>query len=154
MKTLAVLLGIILLGLGAYFFTMGGKVIAPAGVAGTDNQATTTPSDEGVEGAPVSAYTVRYTPNGFSPATMTVPLGTTVTFIDETGAGMWVGSDEHPSHTGYDGTSRSEHCAAGATPSFDQCARSSSYEFTFAKAGTFDYHNHVNAQHHGSIVVE
>jgi plastocyanin len=97
--------------------------------------------------------TVRYEEDGFSPATITVPVGTTVTFVNASSREMWVGSDEHPSHTGYDGTSRSEHCAEGATPSFDQCGRTDTYSFTFTKAGTFDYHDHVNAQYRGTVTV-
>jgi len=104
-------------------------------------------------GAPVSTETVRYEEDGFSPSTITVQVGSTVTFVNESSREMWVGSDEHPSHTGYDGTSRSEHCADGATPSFDQCGRTDTYSFTFTKAGTFDYHDHVNAQYRGTVMV-
>jgi plastocyanin len=108
------------------------------------------------DGAPVSAYTVRYGADGFSPATVTVPLGTTVTFVDQSGRSMWVASDEHPSHTQYAGTSRGAHCADGqpSATAFDQCAAGQTYTFTFTKKGTWGYHNHVSAQHKGTVVVE
>jgi plastocyanin len=120
----------------------GSNVPAGAG-AGVDVQVTT----------PV---VVTYTANGFSPATVTVPVGATVTFVNESGRNMWVGADEHPTHTEYDGTGRTTHCAASYTGEkpFDQCANTNSYSFTFTKAGTFDYHNHSNAQSTGRIVVQ
>lgn len=106
-------------------------------------------------GTPVSAYTVRYTSEGFSPATLTVPLGTTVTFINQGGGEMWVGSDEHPTHRLYAGTTREQHCAGGApsATAFDQCGVGSTYSFTFGKAGTWGYHNHRESDHHGTITV-
>ena len=69
---------------------------------------------------------------------------------------MWVASDEHPSHTGYDGTSRTEHCAANYTgpAAFDQCGSGSQYSFTFNKTGAFDFHNHAAAQFTGTIIVQ
>lgn len=69
---------------------------------------------------------------------------------------MWVASAMHPAHTGYDDTSKDQHCAdgyAGAAP-FDQCGSGASYSFTFAKSGTWGYHDHRNASAHGTIIVQ
>lgn len=118
--------------------------------AGTDGQGE---PDDGTDQDAVSAFTVRYTDAGFSPSTMTVAPGTTVTFINQSGSEMWVASDEHPSHTGYDGTSREAHCASGSSSSFDQCGTGPTYSFTFTKAGTWAYHNHRAAGDEGTIVV-
>lgn len=106
-------------------------------------------------GADVTSVTVRYTSSGFSPKTLSIKKGTSVTFINESGDRMWVGSDEHPSHTGYAGTSKDEHCVDGApsTSSFDQCAATDSYTFTFTKVGTWDYHNHAAASDKGTVTV-
>lgn len=102
-----------------------------------------------------AARTVTYTSSGFSPQTLTVSVGTTVRFENDGGGAMWVASDVHPSHTEYDGTSRSEHCTEdGISNSFDQCDSGDVYTFTFDKVGEFDYHNHRNAQHGGTIVVQ
>jgi plastocyanin len=97
--------------------------------------------------------TVTYSDTGFSPKTLTVKKGTTVTFVDQNAGGMWVGSDEHPSHTGYDGTSKNDHCVDGASTSFDQCGATTSYSFTFNKVGTWPYHNHTNASDRGVVIV-
>lgn len=102
-----------------------------------------------------SSITVSYTNAGFSPNTVTVKKGQTVMFLNETSGPMWVGADEHPSHTMYSGTSRTTHCAADYTGEkpFDQCGSGATYTFTFTKPGTWTYHNHAAAQAQGTIVV-
>jgi plastocyanin len=105
-------------------------------------------------GAPTSV-TVTLTSSGFSPSNVTVKKGGTVTFVNQGGGQMWIGSDEHPTHTEYDSTNRQTHCAAGYTGAkpFDQCATGNSYTFTFTKAGSFDYHNHTQPTQNGSVTV-
>jgi plastocyanin len=104
--------------------------------------------------APLSA-TVTYTAAGFQPQDLTIRKGGTVTFVNKSGNDMWVGGGEHPDHGGYDGTTRSEHCApgyAGAAP-FDQCGEGDTYSFTFTKDGSFHYHNHLLDEDYGMITV-
>ena len=96
---------------------------------------------------------VSYTASGFSPATVTIKKGGTVTWTGTDS--MWIASAPHPAHTGYDATSRQAHCApgyTGATP-FDECAPGASYSFTFDKVGTWPYHDHMNASSFGKVVV-
>ncbi|HEX8591527.1 MAG TPA: hypothetical protein VF696_02160 [Candidatus Paceibacterota bacterium] len=114
------------------------------------------PSTQAPSGTTSGPVTITYTTDGFSSPAVTVPVGTKVIWVNQSGGRMWVGSDEHPSHTNYDGTSTGEHCANGAATSariFDQCGAGTSYTFTFTKAGTWDYHNHANASHGGTIIV-
>lgn len=106
-------------------------------------------------GVPTQASIV-FTDSGFSPKSVTIAKGGAVTFVDQSGRGMWVASDAHPTHTQFDGTSRSQHCTsgyAGQAP-FDQCAVGSSYSFTFNKAGSFGFHNHAAAQFAGTVIVQ
>src|SRR5687767_10428600 len=85
--------------------------------------------------------TVLYTETGFSPQTLTVKVGTSVTFKRVgTTKDMWVGSDPHPLHTGY--------------PAFDQKTVSESYSYTFKEAGTYPYHNHIIPADGGTVVVQ
>ncbi len=100
--------------------------------------------------------TVTYTSAGFSPKSVTIAKGGTVTFVNQAGSAMWVASDPHPVHTSYDGTSRSQHCAAGYTgpKPFDQCSGTGNFTFTFDKAGSFGYHNHSNDNDAGTIIVQ
>lgn len=114
--------------------------------------------DAGVDvgvGTP-KTVTVNYDGSKFSPASVTIAKGDTVKFLAASGKTMWVASDEHPTHTEFDSTSRSQHCAAGYTGAkpFDQCSGGTSYSFTFTKAGSFDYHDHMNASAGGKVVVQ
>lgn len=104
--------------------------------------------------APATA-TVTYTTDGFSPSSVTIKKGDIVTWVDRAGSPMWVASAQHPVHDGYDGTSRTEHCAAdySGVPPFDQCKGDTVYSFTFDKVGTWKYHDHLNASRFGSVVV-
>lgn len=103
-------------------------------------------------GAPATA-SVTYDGTSFTPATVTVRRGGTVTWRSEGTDRMWVASDVHPTHTTYSGTSRQEHCPDSSGNAFDQCATGSSYSFTFDKVGTWSYHDHVNASAGGTVVV-
>lgn len=114
---------------------------------------TNTTSSSGT-GAPMTA-TVTYDGNSFSPSTVTVRAGGTVSFTDTSGT-MWIASDPHPVHNGYDGTTRQQHCASGYTGAapFDECSAGSSFSFTFKKIGSWGYHDHLNSGARGTIVVQ
>lgn len=105
--------------------------------------------------AHLTSVTVTYNGSSFSPSTVTIQKGGTVNFVSTAGA-MWVASAPHPSHTGYDGTDRATHCAAGYTGAapFDQCASGTSFSFTFNKTGSWQYHDHMNTGAHGTVIVQ
>lgn len=147
---------IILLVLGAWLTFSPKPASAP-----TDSMvaATSTPESEVEEDGGPAFATITLTDAGFTPASVTVSKGETVRFINQSSRGMWVGSDDHPTHTDYDGTSTREHCADGTSTNgtFDQCASVATGEFwdyTFEKAGTFGFHNHVGASSKGEVVVK
>lgn len=115
----------------------------------------TAPQDEGTDLSDVGNNTVIYNSSGFFPQTLTVETGETVTWQSE-GPSMWVGSDQHPTHTEYAGTTTSEHCSdpSSASSRFDACEDMDEYTFTFDRAGEWGYHNHLRSSHTGTIVVE
>jgi plastocyanin len=116
---------LVIIVLGAFFFSRNNKVSVP-----------TTPTT-------TESMMVTYSDSGFSPASITVKVGDTVTFKNQSGKSMWVASAPHPTHTAY--------------PEFDAkkgVAMGESYMFTFTKAGTWEYHNHLNPTSFGTIVVE
>src|SRR3989344_3271364 len=123
--------------------TAGVGARADVEIGGSNNEEST---------APMTA-SVTYTSGGFSPSTITIKKGGTVTWKNQGGGEMWVASAQHPTHTAYDGTTREEHCVAGSN-SFDQCVNGSAYSFIFDKAGTWRYHNHSNSSHFGTVIVE
>lgn len=94
------------------------------------------------KGGVAARSVVTYTDSGFAPSPLTIKVGTTVTFVNESAGDMWVASDPHPTHT----------LLAG----FDELAsapKGGSYEYTFTKVGTWTYHNHRHPSTKGQIVV-
>lgn len=87
--------------------------------------------------------TVHYSDSGFSPGSITVEVGSTVTFVNDGSKSMWVASSVHPTHRDLAG--------------FDQLKGSgngSSYSYTFEKVGEWSYHNHLSAGDQGKVVVK
>lgn len=101
--------------------------------------ATTTPIVEDVI-ATQAAITVGQ--NGFSPKTVTAKVGTNVVWTNQSGRTANVSSDNHPTHTKYSSLNLGN---------FDD---GQSVSLIFDKAGTYTYHNHLNAAQTGIIIVE
>lgn len=103
-----------------------------------------------------NAVIVHVTPGGFEPAEVTVPLGTTIYFENVGDSEHWPASDNHPSHTLFDGSDLQEHCQAGSPPTFDSChglTAGQSWGYTFTQEGTFTYHDHLWPHLTGTITV-
>jgi plastocyanin len=103
--------------------------------------------------ATASNVTVTYTDSGFSPKSVTVKRGQSVTFINQSSRSMWVGADDHPTHTKYPVKSAGD-CLGS---SFDSCKGSGSgqsWSFTFTETGSWGYHNHTRAADRGTVVVQ
>lgn len=159
-NVLVAILVVAVIAVAAYAFSVD-RAAAPTNENAVEEKAmegTETSIEIEEDGGPAFKV-VTLTDTGFTPASVTVARGETVRFINDSSRGMWVGSDEHPTHTEYDGTSTREHCANGmnTASSFDQCAsvaKGDFWDYTFKKSGTFDFHNHVGASNTGTIVVE
>lgn len=129
---------------------------APANTAASSETASSTDTS-GMQmsssSAPMSA-TVTYDGASFSPSSVTIMQGGTVNFVDTNGT-MWIASDPHPTHEGYDGTTRSQHCASGYTgpAPLDECASGAAFSFTFDKVGSWGYHDHMNHGARATVVV-
>lgn len=87
--------------------------------------------------------TVEYSSQGFSPQTVTIKSGMTVTWTNKNADGMWVASDPHPTHTDYPGFDALKSIPTDGT-----------YSFTFTKTGTWGYHNHLNPSQKGTVIVQ
>jgi plastocyanin len=97
----------------------------------------------GDSGEPGGDNVVRMESDSFSPATLTVQAGDTVTFANESGDDKWPASDVHPTHEEYPGFDAGKAVLDG-----------DSYEFTFERPGRWGYHDHLNPELKGTIVVE
>lgn len=90
-----------------------------------------------------TSHTVTYTETGFSPATLTIKNGDTVTFKNNSARTFWPASNDHPSHTIYPEFDPKQTIAAG-----------SSWSFTFTKTGSWKYHDHRAANLGGVVIVQ
>ncbi|MBI4017571.1 MAG: cupredoxin domain-containing protein [Candidatus Aenigmarchaeota archaeon] len=100
---------------------------------------------------------VRITSSGFSPKTITVTPGTTVTWTNDDTAAHWVASNVHPTHTVYPGSGIGKCDTAQEPAIFDACKNipaGGTYAFTFTEKGTWGYHDHLNAGTTGTVVVQ
>lgn len=154
-RTLIAIIVIALVAIGGYFL-ISSRAAAPVEQPGSETG--NMQEEEGPVADNEYAALVTYTDGGFSPASTEVKVGDTVRFVNNSSRGLWVGADDHPTHTEYDGTATKEHCVDGSAVggSFDMCRQGAPgefWEFTFTKAGTFHFHNHAQAAHGGAIVV-
>jgi len=157
-RWLGVIVLVIIIALGGwYVFSHPATSQAPTETASTTEEIATTTEANPAAAVP-APVTVNYTDQGFSPGSVTVVQGQTVTWVNQSAKQMWVASGVHPTHSVYDSTGKDAHCAAGyagSTP-FDECAAvaaGTSYSFTFDKIGDWKYHNHSNAADFGNVVV-
>lgn len=111
-----------------------------------------TPAAEAMKGG--ATEVVYTTSDGFTPDNLSVKVGDTVKFVKKSTEGMWVASATHPTHTVYGGTTLKEHCPDTSGTAFDQCESGNEYSFTFAKAGTWAYHNHLRVGMYGKVIVK
>lgn len=80
--------------------------------------------------------------DGFSPTSITIKKGTTVTFMNEGSTSHWPASDPHPTHTIYPEFQAPSEIKPGA-----------SWSFTFDKVGSWRYHDHLNSGEKALIIV-
>lgn len=126
---------VLLLGAGGCSYN---STTTPATVTPTPTVATSTEVSPTVQAGNV----VTLTTSGFSPASITIKSGQSVTFVNNSSALARVASDPHPIHNGLAG--------------FDDLKGSNtgeSYSFTFTKTGTFGYHNHLSPSTKGTVIV-
>lgn len=95
-----------------------------------------------VEQGTSEATAITYGDNGFTPSTITVKSGTTVTIKNESSRSMQFDSDPHPAHTGNE-----ELNVNNVSPG-------ESETFVVKRTGTFGYHNHLNPSDTGTIIVQ
>src|SRR3989337_2554587 len=99
-------------------------------------------TSEQTETAPVSGNLITYTDSGFSSAQISVKVGDTVTFKNDSTKNIQVNSAGHPSHTQF------------PELNVGSIAAGESKTVTFTTAGTKKYHNHLNPSQTGPMVVE
>jgi plastocyanin len=107
--------------------------------ATTNSSTNSTPSSSSNQS---SGATITYSDSGFSPATLTVKAGTTVTIKNTSSQPMQFDSDPHPVHT--DDTQLN----------VGEVAPGQSMTFTPTITGTHGYHNHLDSSQTGTLIVQ
>ena len=142
---------------GVVLFTYKGTSPSVSPTSTISVTPTETPTATPTTTPPPTNITVTYTDSGYSPKSVTIKVGDSVTFANNSLRNMWTASGVHPTHTAYSGTSLSQHCPDTAEVAFDQCkgeASGVSWTFTFTKAGTWGYHNHSRSSDTGTVIVQ
>ncbi len=165
-KTIIAIIVVAIIALGGYFLlrspqspTSSSNIAPQQPPSQESSQTSSVPTTEApVSPAPVTQQApsadqnvVTYADSGYSPSTLRVKVGTTVTFKNSSSQSMWTASGVHPTHTTYPTTGG----CLGST--FDACKGvqlGSSWSFKFDIAGSWKYHNHLNPSTTGTIVVE
>lgn len=115
----------------------------PSGASGGDVTISEESTGAGSEkGGVTGKVVVTYTDAGYQPQEITVKKGAKVIFMNDSSGSVWTASGVHPTHQ--------------LLPGFDQLksvTKGGTYEYTFMKAGTWKYHNHVKPTDGGSVIV-
>lgn len=105
---------------------------------------TPTPTAKPAPPAPtVGERIVEFTAGGFLPSTLTIPVGTTVKFINKDSQSHWPASGVHPTHQICPGLDSLRPLEPG-----------DSYSFTFKIAKTCPMHDHLNPGTKSAIVAQ
>ncbi len=107
------------------------------------NSAANSNTNTNTNSAPVA---ISITSAGFSPRTLTVNAGTTVTWTNNDTVTHYIAPDDHPSHFKYAGVWDDD--------STGQISRGQTYSNPFLLEGTYTYHDHLNPSTTGTIIVQ
>ncbi len=102
-------------------------------------------------------YLVRITNEGFLPSRIQIIRGDTLVFSNEQSTLSWPASDFYPLNQEYPG-SDVRKCGTAEQPLiFDACKgldKDEQWRFRFMHAGTWGFHDHLNTNFTGSILVK
>lgn len=86
--------------------------------------------------------TVVFQNGQFTPKTITIKVGQSVSFLNMSNSQIQVASDPHPTHTNLKGFQS------------NNLDKDDAYLFIFLKAGTWGYHDHLNPSNTGTVIVQ
>lgn len=158
-KIFVIVLVLVVIVLGGYFLVKNKTAQAPeeTSTSGMPVPGANTPEmivnqeEYANESPSADQYVITYSDTGYSPNPLTVKLGETVTFKNNSSLSMWPASAMHPTHAVYPTTGG----CLGST--FDACKGvlpGESWSFKFDKTGSWKYHDHLKPTVFGTIVVE
>ncbi len=105
---------------------------------------------------PSRTHTVEITSSGFSPSTLEIKKGDIVVFLNIDSRSHWSASAMHPTHRVYPGSDINKCGTIQRNSIFDACRAintGENFTFQFNEVGSWNYHDHVNINFQGTIVV-
>lgn len=139
-KAVIVIILVAILAGGVFFYIK--KRSTPAPQVQIPKIETTTAPTTAQENPVATQNLVTLTTDGYSPQTLTIKVGTTVTWLNNSGDVATVSSDPHPTHTDFPALN------------LGKFSNGQKLTLTFDKAGTYKYHNHLNPSQKGTIIVQ
>lgn len=140
-KTVIVIIVIAILAGGVFFYMKKGNTPSPQTQTPATKTTQTSPTTVQTNPA-VSENLITLTSDGYSPTTLTVKAGTTVTWVNNLGDVATVNSAPHPTHTDY------------KPLNLEKFLNGEKLILTFDKVGTYKYHNHLNPSQKGTVIVQ
>ena len=166
---IAIIAVIVIAGGGLFLLTRDGSDTLPPENTNTEengnvNNSTSTPpsstntntntgSSNNNEQTSSTETVITYTASGYSPKTVTINVGDSVRFVNNSDSGMWTASAVHPTHSVYPVKDDAD-CLGSSFDACEATAPGESWTYTFTEAGDWGFHNHVNASHTGTVTVE
>lgn len=170
MKKSAIVISLVLLLVvfGILFFTLSGeKEVSGVGGGGAESSGFPAPGFEdkidemivNTNSGESNEQIIEIRDDGFFPKTLEVRQGDEVTWINKMSGGKksWPASAVHPAHTAYPGSDINKCFSGESEGIFDACGGLSfgeRWSFTFNEKGNWNYHDHLNSNLWGTIVVE
>ena len=142
---------IVILAVGWFFFsTNQTKTEKPAATTQSEVPAATSSADTATEKAEPqtssSDNTVTYTDFGFSPQSLTVKSGESITWVNDSSSSVQVGSASHPTHTINQEITSNQFVV--------ELAPEESAKVQLTKTGEWGYHDHLKPSMTGTITVD
>lgn len=136
---------VIIVAIGGFFLVSGNKSsqisdVQPSLAVSPEESASPTSSE--TSDKKTSETQIELNEDGFNPAKVTIKVGDKVIWKNNSGGAATVSSDPHPAHTLYP--------ILNLGPFND----GDTHSVAFDKAGTYTYHNHLDASQKGTVVVE
>lgn len=141
-KTSVIIALILVIGLAglAFVLTSNKDDNSDSTTTTTTNNATSEESSEST--SQNAANTIEYSSDGFSPSSITVKAGNTITIKNSSARVLQFNSGPHPEHT-----DNAELNVGTVSPG-------QSKQLTVTTKGTHSFHNHLDSAHTGTLIVE
>lgn len=144
MKKIIIAVVVVVVLLAGSMLLLANQAKAPTTTTQTSPEPTQAGTQKTVSTVPAQAQEVIITVTnaGFNPQTVTVKAGTRVIWVNNATGEVTVNAADHPTHKEYPPLNLGEF------------GPNQSVQLVFDKAGTYKYHNHLDASQNGVVVVQ